>query len=191
MKKRAFIIHGWSGHPDEHWLPWLKEELEQKGFEVHVPLMSRNDDPVIEEWDARLAEVVGSSDENTYFIGHSIGCQAIMRYLATRDEKAGGCVFVAGWFWLDNMENAHEEKIAEPWINQPIDFGKVMAATNNISVFISDTDDFGKVEENTKAFQENLHAKVKVLHDMGHFTTGDGVTEVPMVLEAVLEQAKG
>ena len=30
MKKRVFIIHGWGGKPDEHWLPWLEEELAKK-----------------------------------------------------------------------------------------------------------------------------------------------------------------
>ena len=24
MTKRAFIIHGWDGYPDEGWFPWLK-----------------------------------------------------------------------------------------------------------------------------------------------------------------------
>ncbi len=45
MAKRAFIIHGWGGKPDEHWLPWLAGELEKNGFDVIVPaipiLMSR------------------------------------------------------------------------------------------------------------------------------------------------------
>ena len=28
--KRAFIIHGWGGHPEERWYPWAKNELEKK-----------------------------------------------------------------------------------------------------------------------------------------------------------------
>ena len=34
MKKRVFIVHGWDGYPEEVWFPWLKKELEAKGFEA-------------------------------------------------------------------------------------------------------------------------------------------------------------
>lgn len=33
MKKRVFIVHGWDGKPSGAWLPWLKKELEAKGFD--------------------------------------------------------------------------------------------------------------------------------------------------------------
>ena len=31
--KRVFIVHGWGGHPDEGWFPWLSSEL---GSEIIV-----------------------------------------------------------------------------------------------------------------------------------------------------------
>ena len=31
------MVHGWDGNPNNHWFPWLKKELEKRGFEVHVP----------------------------------------------------------------------------------------------------------------------------------------------------------
>ena len=191
MQKRVFIIHGWGGAPNEHWLPWLQHELEERGFEVYVPAMS-TDDPVIEEWDERLEAAVGASDENTYFVGHSVGCQAIMRYLAARDEKAGGCVFVAGWFRLEGeLYDEGEDILAVtmPWHETPIDFKKIRAATNKITVLLSSNDPYEAVEENAEAFQKNLDADVRILDDMGHFTAEDGVVELPEALQAVLDQA--
>ncbi|MBI1833416.1 MAG: serine hydrolase family protein [Candidatus Andersenbacteria bacterium] len=188
MNNRVFIVHGWSGRPDEHWLPWLKQQLEQRGFEVNVPLMSRDDEPVIEKWVDRLEAVVGNLDEHTYFVGHSIGCQTIMRYLEKHsDKKVGGCVFVAGWFILENLEDEETELVAEPWMKTPIDFSKILKTTQKFSVFISDNDDFGAVEENKQMFEQKLNAKVIVMHNMGHFTEGDGVTELPQVLDELLE----
>jgi predicted alpha/beta hydrolase family esterase len=106
MKKRVFIIHGWGGNPDEHWLPWLKSELEQKGYEVVVPQMPNTNKPVIEEWVNHLSEIVGEVDAQTYFVGHSVGCQTILRYLETQaGKKAGGCVLVAAWFKLEDLES--------------------------------------------------------------------------------------
>jgi len=34
MSKRVFLIHGWEGSPEEGWRPWLKKELEKRGFKV-------------------------------------------------------------------------------------------------------------------------------------------------------------
>ena len=48
--KRVFIIHGWEGFPEEGWFPWLKNELEAKGFEVHVPNMPDSEHPRIQKW---------------------------------------------------------------------------------------------------------------------------------------------
>ena len=73
MPKRIFIIHGWSGAPEHCWFFWLKKELEQRGFFVEVPAMPHPDEPTIEDWVEKLSSVVGEPDEQTFFVGHSIG----------------------------------------------------------------------------------------------------------------------
>ncbi|MEK7531450.1 MAG: alpha/beta hydrolase, partial [Patescibacteria group bacterium] len=87
------------------WFPWLKTELEKNGFQVHVPAMPESAEPKIEAWVSHLSKIVGDVDKNTYFVGHSIGCQTILRYLETlpADKKVGGATFVAGWFTLMNL----------------------------------------------------------------------------------------
>ena len=100
MSKRVFIIHGWEGYPEEGWFPWLKRELEAKGFEVKVPQMPDADNPRIQNWVPAIAEIVGKPDKNTYFVGHSVGCQAITRYIESLPEKSkvGGVIFVSRFF---------------------------------------------------------------------------------------------
>lgn len=187
MAKRVFIIHGWGAAPDQHWQPWLKRELEERGFEVSMPAMPNTDEPEMAVWVGALASAVGELNEETYFVGHSIGCQTIMRYLATQaGKKAGGCVFVAGWFKLENMESEEEEVIAQPWLTEPIDFEAIKRVTSNITVFLSDNDFYGAVQENKEMFERNLGARVVVEHEMGHYTEDDGVTQVPQVLEVLL-----
>ena len=184
MKKRVFIVHGWGGNPNEHWLPWLKGELEQKGFEVHMPSMPNTNEPIISDWVGHLAACVGELDEQTYFVGHSVGCQTILRYLETQaGKKAGGCVLVAAWFRLEGMETQEEEKIAEPWMRDDIDYEKIRHVTSKIVVINSSNDEYGAVEENKRLFEERLGAKVMILENRGHFTEGDGATQLPEVLE--------
>ncbi len=85
MTKRLFIIHGWDFNPKMNWYPWLKMELEKREFEVAVPKMPNTSEPDINAWVLHLKKVVGKLNGETYFIGHSIGCQTIMRFLEKVD----------------------------------------------------------------------------------------------------------
>ncbi|MEK7151584.1 MAG: alpha/beta hydrolase [Patescibacteria group bacterium] len=190
MSKRVFIIHGWSGYPEEGWFPWLKKELESRSFEVSVPVMPNTDEPKIKEWVPYLAELVGEPDENTYLVGHSIGCQTILRYLESIDRKVGGAVFVAGWFVLSDLETEEEKRIRKPWIETPVDFVKIKQNAPKVVAIFSKDDDVVPFEENKNKFEKELSAKIIIENGKGHFSGSDGVTELPSVLEAILGMFK-
>ena len=99
MTKRVFLIHGWGGTPDNHWFPWLSWELKARGFEVLALTMPHADMPKVSEWVAAIKDAVGRSNARTYFVGHSLGCIAVVRYIVQLPKVAqvGGCVFVAGF----------------------------------------------------------------------------------------------
>lgn len=164
------------------WRPWLKSELEKFGYEVLLPDMPDIDTPVIEKWVGKLIDVVGVPDSNTYFIGHSIGCQTILRYLETIDAPIGGALFVAGWFNLENLEDKETEEIARSWLETPIDIKKVKAVLPKSTLVISDNDPFGAFEENKKKFIE-LGSKIVVLDGAGHITKEDGFSNAPILVE--------
>ena len=192
MKKRVFIIHGWEFKPKHNWYPWLKKELENRGFEVVIPEMPNTEEPEIDAWVKYLEEVVGEPDEQTYFIGHSIGCQAILRYLEKVNKKIGGVVCVGGWFELIGIEEEGEDilKVARPWLETPIDFEKVRNTTDKFTAILSDDDYYVSFEKHQKSFKENLGAEIIVEHNKGHFVRDDGVTELPSILESVLKISK-
>ena len=192
MPKRVFIIHGWDGYPEEGWFPWLKRELELHGFEVHIPPMPNPNEPRIDTWVSHLAQVVIEPDERTFLVGHSVGCQTIMRYLegVPVGKRVGGAVFVAGWFVLSDLETEKEKIIGKPWIETPIDLGKVRAVAGNLVAILSEDDPTVPFQENKKRFEENLGAKIVVENGKGHFSGSDGITDLPSALEAILEIAK-
>lgn len=187
-QKRVFIIHGWDGYPEEGWFPWLKKELEQRGFLVTVPAMPNPSEPKINTWISFLAKLVGKADESTYFVGHSIGCQTIIRYLQTLPlgTKIGGAVFVAGWYNLKNLETEEEKRIASPWLNEPKDDVKIRGAVNRAVAIFSDDDPF-VIPENQAFWKERVGTRIIVEHNRGHFAGDDGITELPSALEAILE----
>ncbi|HEY4509940.1 MAG TPA: alpha/beta hydrolase, partial [Candidatus Paceibacterota bacterium] len=67
--KRVFLIHGWEGSPESNWFVWMKNELEQKGFDVTAPAMPDSMNPKMDAWVSHLAKIVGDPNEETYFIG--------------------------------------------------------------------------------------------------------------------------
>lgn len=191
--KKVFLVHGWCGTPEADWFPWLKRELERKGFEVIAPEMPDTDYPKIAPWVKTLKEAVGKIDENTYFVGHSIGCQTILRFLekSTSDSRAGGVVFVAGWLKLIDAPDVTEgdRKTAELWERTPIDFVKAKSHVGKFVAIFSDNDPYVSVDEG-KIFKEKLNAKIIVEHGKGHFRKEDGFEELPVVLQELLKVAK-
>ena len=65
MTKRAFLIHGWEGYPEEGWRPWLRDKLKEKGFEVIVPAMPDTKKPKMDAWLDFLTETVGEPKKMT------------------------------------------------------------------------------------------------------------------------------
>ena len=185
--KRIFIVHRWDGTPKSDWYLWLRKELEKSGFKVEVPEMPNTSEPKINDWVNHLKKIVGKLDSETHFIGHSIGCQAIMRFLEKENYngKIGKMVFVAGWFKLDNLEDEEVETIANPWINTPIDFNKVKRKISKLTVFLSTNEPYGFVEQNAKTFKEKLNAKIIIEKDKGHFTEDDGIGGLPEVIAEI------
>lgn len=186
MRKRVFIVHGWDGYPEEGWFPWLKQQLEQRHFEVSVPQMPDAGAPDIDKWVNHLSSVVSTPDEHTFFIGHSIGCQTILRYLEIlpSEIKIGGIVLVAGFFTLTNMEDEEVKVIAKPWLTRLIKYEKVLSHTDHITAIFSDNDMYVPLE-NVKLFEERLHPKIVIQKKQGHFSGSQGMTKLPVVLEEI------
>ncbi|MBI2676970.1 MAG: DUF1749 domain-containing protein [Candidatus Yanofskybacteria bacterium] len=191
MNKKVYIIHGWDGSPKEPMLQWLKVSLEEKGYEVFVPEMPEPAVPKIESWVGKLKDVV-IPEKETIFIGHSIGCQAVLRYLEMLNEniKIAGLVLIAPWMELDRqtLEEEGQEvvEVAKPWMETPIDFQKVKARVGKVVAIFSDNDPFVPLSQKD-LFEKELGAEIIIENDKGHFTVSDGVDNLPSALKAVTE----
>ncbi len=191
MQKRVIIVHGWEGHPGNAWFPWLKKELEARGFEVIIPQLPDTETPRIEKWVPKLAEAVGTPDENTYFVGHSMGNQAIARYLESLPEsvKVGGAVFVAGFFKrITNADNdAGETETRKHWLEAPLDLNRVKSHLLKSVAIFSDNDPFVPLD-NQDDFRDKLGSRIVIEHAKDHFSKG--TLELPSTLEAFLDLQK-
>ena len=182
---KIYIVHCWDGTCDDGWYPWIDRKLSNNKNIVYRFNMPNTAFPKIEEWVSYLDKQVDTLDDKTYFIGHSIGCQTIMRYLETKDIcKIGGILFVAPWLDLLDfaIEDSESYDIAKPWLTKNIDFDKIKKFTNNIHCIFSDNDYFVSIEQKDK-FEELLNAKAIVVKDKGHISQDDNVFELKEILD--------
>ncbi len=194
--RRVFLIHGWEGSPDVAWFPWLKKELESEGFEVHAPQMPNPDAPRVHVWVPLIKEQVGLLTKNDFFVGHSLGCLAILRYLIweaehENEEQAGGVVLVAPFVKLDKQEDKEDEEIAQEWTS-PLNFDALnpfsaSSDTRYVAIFSDNDPDVSL--DNIPAFEDGLEADAITLEDMGHFSEADEMKELPIVLDELKKMA--
>ena len=186
MNKRAFLIHGWEGYPEEGWRPWLRDKLAQESFEVAVPAMPDTTHPRMDAWLSHLSSIVGKPDAHCYFVGHSLGAITILRYLEQlpKDKKIGGAVFVAGF--TDDL--GYDELRKSKFFVGPIDWKKIKNHSKKYIALHSDNDPYVSLQYGD-VFKKSLHAEILMMHNMKHFSGDDGVNELPEALDAALKLA--
>lgn len=158
MKKRVFLIHGWEGYPEEGWRPWLKKELERRGFAVIVPAMPNTATPTLEKWAPYLTEIIGTPNGETFLIGHSLGCITILRYLETLkgNEQIGGAILVAG-FGHDLEYDDYKGELSS-FFRIPVDWRKVGRHCHKFVAIHSDDDPWVPCQSNIIRFSKTILA---------------------------------
>ena len=160
------------GSPNEPWFIWLKEALELHGFIVVVPKLSNTFKPKIYDWIKSINNAVLELNEDTYFVGHSLGCLAIARFVAGFIKR------------LLEIQNKDIDVVKE-WIESPLDLAQVKTHFKKSVAIFSDNDPYVALEENVE-FKNKIDSQIIIEHNKGHFTLEDGVTNLPVVLDAIL-----
>jgi len=176
--KKTLILHAWFQTPESNWYPWLKGELEQRGYEVWVPELPimPTDQPDME---AMLKFVMERDfvDADTVVIGHSLGSVLALR-LAERIAFRKG-ILLAVWDFND-LTPEH----ASFWPNM-IDHAKIKENVKEWIFPISDNDPY-VTPAIAKEVAGRVNGRVVEMGKRGHFLTKeDGVSEVREILEFV------
>lgn len=175
--KKVLILHSWFSTPDSNWYPWLKRELEKKGYEVKSPelptMPTKSPD-----MDAMLKYIFDNKlvDEETVVIGHSLGSVLALR-LAERTRFKGGILF-AVWDYND-LTPEHQS-----FWTQMTDHAKIKENVKSWVCLISDNDPYvTKIIAHEIA--DRLGATAIDVGPKGHFGKDDGIVEVPEILDFV------
>lgn len=185
-QKRLYIVHGWGGQPNSNWFPWLKKQAETIGFTAEIPEMPDSSNPNMGSWLLRLYDIAKNPDEDTFFVGHSLGAMAILRYLEAIPEKnrAGGAILVAGCCEPINVPEI------KSFFTTPLDYQKIKSTANKFVAINSDNDPWIPLHfgENLK---DKFDAELIILPKAGHINDTFGFNELPIAYEKLKELASG
>lgn len=185
MSKRVFIIHGYNGSSERGWKRWLADRLREKGYEVHAPAMPTPYDPDCDEWVRFIRDLVGDPRKDDVLVGHSLGTIALLRYLESLPpgQRVDKTILVASFG--EAFGKPEEQEDISTFVRMPINWQAVRNACTDFSVIHSEDDDVVPLECG-KDVTRNLGVEPTVVNGYGHFSFGDGVLELPLVLERIL-----
>jgi len=183
--RNAIIIHGTEGFPGENWFPWLKKELEQKGYVISVPQFPSP--PVIpakiSEWFDVLKEYESSFDEDTVLIGHSLGGVFTLRVLEKLKNPVKAAFFVGTPIGVRPILNYDRDNAFSGF---EFDWDEIRKKAGRFSVYQSDDDPYVSLG-NGEELAQHLGVELTFIPNSGHFNKRAGYTKFPALLEDILK----
>ncbi len=182
--KNALILHGTDATPNDHWFPWLKEELEADGYKVWVPDLPQANKPNIKRYnDFLLSRKDFVFDNETVMIGHSSGAVAILGLLQELpDDVVIKKAILVGAFRNNDLGWNSLGELFE----KPFDFEKIKHHAKQITFIHSNNDPFIPLEQ-AEFLAEKVDGELIILEGQGHFNTGSDpkFTKFPYLLEVL------
>jgi predicted alpha/beta hydrolase family esterase len=186
-KLNIFIIHGSFGTPNENWFPWLKKEISKQGVEVFIPQFPTPENQSLEKWLFSFKEYEDKLNDQTIFVGHSLGPAFILNLLQRISIKISSCYLVAPFVQL--LNDPEFDTVNETFVTCKFDWENIKQHCKDFYVYYSDNDPY--VPQEASLFvADKLNAKTTVLHNAGHINRSSGFEEFPFLLNEILNEIK-
>jgi len=179
--KNAIILHAMDDSPNNHWYPWLKSQLEQKGYDVWLPQLPDDKNPQISVWVPFIMES-GKFDKDTVIIGHSAGASVILSVLEELKVKISQAILVAGFSYYPGGDG-----ILKP----AYDWEKIKSNVEEVIIINSDNDPYGHDDTRGRIMLEmlNMDGGIQVImKGQGHFcsnTFKHSYKDFPLLLRLI------
>ncbi|MFC9239176.1 RBBP9/YdeN family alpha/beta hydrolase [Streptomyces decoyicus] len=180
-RQRASIIHGYGASPEDHWFGWLAEQLNAVGIPTTIPALPNPQDPDPAQWTEAVRADVGTLDENSIVVAHSLGCLTVLRYLCSLPTPwhLGTLVLVSGF--VDQLPALPD---LNSYIGDGCDVEGLSSHIGQLTIIRSDADPYVP-PGHTDRLAGLLATSAEVVPGAGHFLASDGVTSLREALEAI------
>ncbi len=172
------LIHSTGGSPGEVFYPWLRKELERRGYKVYAPFFPTPIGQTLERWMKEFEPYWQQVNEETIFIGRSIGAPFVLRLLEKSPAKVKAAALVCGF--CSDLGLDEFRQLTDSFIKGGFNWSRIRKNCGRFFIYNSDNDRFipaGKGEELAK----NLGAKLMLVKGADHFF----MDEFPQLLEDI------
>src|SRR3989338_6747358 len=131
-KPNFVLLHGYTGSPKHNFFPWLKKELEKRGYKVQSPTLPHSDASRANEnddMDAFRKQV--ELNRNTVLLGHSLGTIVAMKALEKLDYPIRKLALVGGF--LEPRFRDHARSFTKTF-NWRFNFEKIRTNAGKITI---------------------------------------------------------
>ncbi len=169
--KNYIIIHGSFGSNKEHYLPWLENELKNRGFDVinlSFPIGVGNQ--TYENWEKVLNNYKEKITPQTVFIARSIGPIFAIKYLMKNNLHINKLISISG-FNNYSVDGGNYDKVNKTMFVKNLK--KFKNYCNQVVCFYSENDPYVTLSA-LKHFEKQI-ANISInIKNGGHFNTDSG-----------------
>ena len=179
--KTAFIIHGFNGDTLYTFGPWLKNELEQMGYEVIMPSFPIRSEATYSGWAKVLDEYKNKFNENTIIVCHSIGNPFIIRYLSENHLLSMLYISVAGFCKLFTVPD--REDLNNAFIDFQVSNKNIAYCKTHIKYRYSLYSDNDHVipSDVLEDFIKQMNSSPIFIPGVGHMGNRNNITSLPQI----------
>lgn len=188
--KKAVLLHGTDGSPDDHWFPWLKKELEERGYSVFAPTLPENHTPSRDVYEEFLKNTGWDFSDNL-LIGHSSGTTTILNLLmADWFPKVKASVMV-GTFLNEKLTKSADWYESGQFDNLFVQVFDVESIKSKCSefIFVHGDNDPACEYGDAKEFCQELGGDFITIKNGAHLSGSSGITEIPEMVEKLNEKS--
>jgi len=137
-KQKYVLLHGWRSTSQTCFIPWLKTELEKRGFEVIALDLPHPFVPdVVEQADYVLSKT--KFDVNTTIVAHSLGSVVSYRILERLETPIKKLILVSGL--IEPRFRDKDRPMAKYLMSWKFDLDKIKKNVGKIIILEDDNDD--------------------------------------------------
>jgi len=172
--KKVLLVHGFTGDGNGVWFPWLKRELENRGYEVFNPNLPDSRRPDLDAWLSAIGPFMEKLGSDDIIVAHSLGGKLALHAVLKYRKKIRKLILIApaiGRRSESEWERRHQEwpgeeiRVLRRFYDAHIPLEHVAQFVETTAIF-SDNDPY--VPAPPREYFPNEWG-YEVWYDLGHF----------------------